>query len=65
MSGSAGGRAEQDLHRQAPHRAADPTALLHWFRRLRIRWERHDDIHQAFTTLSGAIICWRRLKTSF
>ena len=25
MSGSAGGRAEQDLHRQAPHRAADPS----------------------------------------
>lgn len=23
-------------------------ALLHWFRRLRIRWERRDDIRQAF-----------------
>jgi hypothetical protein len=23
-------------------------ALLHWFRRLRIRWEIRDDIHQAF-----------------
>jgi transposase len=40
-------------------------ALLHWFRRLRIRWERRDDIHQAFITLGCAIICWRRLKTSF
>ncbi len=25
-------------------------ALLHWFRRLRIRWETRDDIHQAFLT---------------
>ncbi|MEK8171488.1 IS5 family transposase [Streptomyces sp. M19] len=40
-------------------------ALLHWFRRLRIRWERRDDIHQAFITLGCAIICWRRLKSSF
>jgi transposase len=39
-------------------------ALLHWFRRLRIRWEIRDDIHQAFITLACAIICWRRLKTS-
>jgi transposase len=26
-------------------------ALLHWFRRLRIRWEIRDDIHEAFLTL--------------
>jgi hypothetical protein len=46
---------------QAPRRAADPSALLHWFRRLRIRWEIRDDIHEAFMTLAAAIICWRRL----
>ena len=40
-------------------------ALLHWFRRLRIRWKIRDDIHHAFVTLGCAIICWRRLKTSF
>lgn len=34
MSGSAGGRAEQDLPRQAPHRAADPTSWLTAHRRL-------------------------------
>jgi len=34
-------------------------------RRLRIRWERRDGIHQAFITLGCAIIFWRRLKTSF
>ncbi|WP_371106013.1 MULTISPECIES: transposase [Streptomyces] len=39
-------------------------APLHWFRRLRIRWEVCDDIHQAFITLGCAIICWRRLKPS-
>jgi hypothetical protein len=37
---------------------------LHWFRRLRICWERREDIRQAFVTLGCAIICWRRLKTS-
>ena len=37
-------------------------ALLHWFRRLRIRWEIRDDIHEAFLSLACAIICWRRLK---
>ncbi|MDQ0904700.1 transposase [Streptomyces canus] len=40
-------------------------ALLHWFRRLRLRWQIRADIHQAFLTLGCAIICWRRLKTSF
>jgi hypothetical protein len=37
-------------------------ALLHWFRRLRTRWETRDDIHNAFVTLGCAIICWRRLR---
>ncbi|MFI7349423.1 transposase [Streptomyces sp. NPDC049936] len=37
-------------------------AHLHWFRRLRIRWEIHDDIHEAFLILGCALICWRRLK---
>ncbi|CCH17818.1 transposase IS4 [Micromonospora lupini str. Lupac 08] len=39
-------------------------ALLHWFRRLHIRWEIRDDIHEAFLTLACAIICWRRLQHS-
>ena len=34
------------------------------YRRLRIRWEIRDDIHQAFLTIGCAIICWRRLKNS-
>ncbi|MEV4171366.1 IS5 family transposase [Nonomuraea sp. NPDC049709] len=36
-------------------------ALLHWFGRLRIRWEIRDDIHEAFMALGAAIICLRRL----
>jgi hypothetical protein len=40
-------------------------ALLHWFRRLRIRWEIRDDIHEALLTLGCAIICYRRLNGSF
>jgi hypothetical protein len=47
--------------RLAPRRSADPSALLHWFRRLRIRWEIRDDIHEAFLSLACGIICWRRL----
>ncbi|WP_447036013.1 IS5 family transposase [Streptomyces sp. DSM 118878] len=39
-------------------------ALLHWFRRLRIRWEIRDDIHHTFVTLGCAVICWRRLRTT-
>ncbi|NKE56944.1 hypothetical protein FXN61_08880 [Lentzea sp. PSKA42] len=37
-------------------------ALLHWFRRLRIRWEIRDDIHETFLSLGCSIIRWRRLQ---
>ncbi|GHG05236.1 hypothetical protein GCM10017667_40040 [Streptomyces filamentosus] len=37
-------------------------AHLHWFRRLRIRWEICDNIHEAFLTLGCALISWRRLS---
>ncbi|MFF5321973.1 transposase, partial [Micromonospora chalcea] len=37
-------------------------AWLHWFRRLRIRWEIRDDIHQAFLSLACALIYWRQLQ---
>ncbi|MBL1093304.1 hypothetical protein JK360_28835 [Streptomyces sp. 9-7] len=36
----------------------------HWFRRLRIRWEMRDDIHEAFRTLGCALIRWRRLSSA-
>lgn len=39
-------------------------AHLYQFRRLRIRWEVRDDIHEAFLILGCALICWRRLNPS-
>jgi transposase len=32
---------------------------FHQFRRLRIRWDRREDIHQAFLDLAAAVICYR------
>jgi len=37
-------------------------AWLHFFRRLRIRWERDPAVHMAFMSLGCAIICWRYLR---
>jgi hypothetical protein len=34
-------------------------ALVHWSRRLRIRWEIRDDIHGALLELGCALIGWR------
>jgi transposase len=38
-------------------------ALLHQFRRLRVRYDKRDDIHEAFVVLGSAFICWRRLDS--
>ena len=38
---------------------------LHQFRRLRIRYERRADIHEAFLTLGCIVICWRTLANTF
>jgi transposase len=39
-------------------------AWLHQFRRLRVRYERRADIHQAFLSLGCAVICHRYLRAS-
>jgi transposase len=39
-------------------------AWLHNRRRLLIRTDRRDDIHEAFLALTCCLICWRRLETS-
>lgn len=39
-------------------------AWLHGYRRLRIRYERRDDIHEAFLALGCALICWNLLRDS-
>ena len=40
-------------------------AWLHQFRRLRVRYERRADIHQAFLTIGCILICFRTLPVSF
>ncbi|MEU9706863.1 IS5/IS1182 family transposase, partial [Streptomyces sp. NPDC047981] len=41
----------------------EPTfALLHQFKRLAVRRERHTELHDAFVSLACSLICWRRLK---
>lgn len=37
-------------------------AWLHWFRRLRIRYERLPSIHEALLALGCSLICWRILQ---
>jgi transposase len=37
-------------------------AWLNQFRRLRIRYEKRADIHEAFLFLGCTLICWRRLQ---
>lgn len=37
-------------------------AWLHQLRRLRTRYDRRDDVHQAFMNLGCAMICWKQLK---
>lgn len=39
-------------------------SLLHQFKRLRMRDDRDDIVHEAFMTLACAMICWRRLQHS-
>jgi transposase len=39
-------------------------ALFHQFRRLRTRFDKRADIHEAFMTLACAMMCWRRLHSS-
>jgi transposase len=40
-------------------------ALLHQFRRLRTRFEKRDDIHEAFLSVACSMICWRRLNHGY
>jgi transposase len=39
-------------------------AWLNQFRRLRIRYEKRADIHEAFLALGCVLICWRFLSGS-
>jgi transposase len=37
-------------------------AWLNQFRRLRVRYDKHADIHEAFLSLRCALICWHALR---
>jgi transposase len=37
-------------------------AWLHQFRRLRVRYDKRADIHEAFLSLGCALICWQSLR---
>ncbi|MEV4943497.1 transposase [Streptomyces zaomyceticus] len=37
-------------------------ALLHRFKRVAVRWERRNELHDAFAPLACSLIRWRRLK---
>jgi transposase len=61
-------------HRNTPHGSGlgvfrwvveRTIAWLHQFRRLRVRDEHRDDIHEAFLHLGCALICWNVLEPSF
>jgi transposase len=41
------------------------VAWLNQFRRLRVRYERRDDIHEAFLLIGCALICWNFLQPWF
>jgi DDE family transposase len=70
MELSARGIGTAIAHRGAPHGSGlgifryvveQMIALWHQFRRLRTRFDKRDDIHEAFMTIGCAMICWRRL----
>jgi transposase len=43
-------------------RVEGTLSWLNRFRRLKVRYERRADIHQAFLTLGCALICWRAVS---
>jgi transposase len=38
---------------------------MHQNRRLRVRYDKRDDLHEAFMELAEAMICWSRLHSDF
>lgn len=57
---------DQDRHLGVYRWVVERTiAWLRQFRRLRVRYERRADIHQAFLTLGCILICHRALKRAF
>ena len=40
-------------------------AWLNQFRRLRVRYDKRADIHEAFLSLGCALICWQSLRKTW
>ena len=40
-------------------------AWLNQFRRLRVRYDKRADIHEAFLSLECALICWQSLRKTW
>jgi transposase len=40
-------------------------AWLHQFRRLRVRYDKRADIHEAFLSLGCVLICWHSLRKTW
>ena len=64
--------ATEIARRNAPHGSGlgvfrwfveQALSLMHQFKRLRVRDDRDDQVHEAFMTIACAIICWRRLHS--
>jgi hypothetical protein len=43
----------------------DSFAWLNQFRRLRVRYDKRADIHEAFLSLGCALICWQSLRKTW
>ena len=41
------------------------VALFHQFRCLRTRFDKRDDVHEAFMSLAMCVICWRWLNGGY
>lgn len=62
MSGSAGGRAEQDSSpRRAPRRAADPTSWMNDYGKQRRCTERSGEVVDFYLYLAAALVTLRML----
>ena len=73
MKLSARAIATQIARRNAPHGSGlgvyrwyveQTLSLMHQFKRLRVRDDRDERVHEAFMALACAIMCWRRLHSS-
>jgi len=49
-----------------PFKVVERTfAWLSQFRRLRVRYDKRADIHEAFLSLGCALICWQSLRKTW